>query len=173
MFRSPALGPEGRGLIFGLLCALIVARRAHRIAARAVAIAFVKQHMPRPERMGAFCTAMKNDLVIHFSKEERTTKVYEALWWMSYNCRMLGIGKWYCTCQPLSGTDEEVSDGDSWKTDGSEFSEGWETDTEDEEQNEGLSTPAERHNLKPSISPGDVTVTAKTAKRALLFAEGK
>ena len=83
------------------------------------------------------------------------------------------MGKWYCTCQPLSGTDEEVSDGDSWKTDGSEFSEGWETDTEDEEQNEGLSTPAERHNLKPSISPDDVTVTAKTAKRALLFAEGK
>ena len=61
----------------------------------------------------------------------------------------------------------------SWLSDGSEWESGWETDTEDEEQNEGLSTPAERHNLKPSISPDDVTVTAKTAKRALLFAEGK
>ena len=39
--------------------------------------------------------------------------------------------------------------------------------------NEGPSTPAERHILKSSISPADVTVTAKTAKRALLFAEGK
>ena len=57
--------------------------------------------------------------------------------------------------------------------DGSEWESGWETDTEDEEQNDGLSTPAERHNLKPSISPDDVTVTAKIAKRALLFAEGK
>ena len=148
--------------------ALIVARRAHRIAAKAVAIAFVKQHMPRPERMGAFCTAMKNDLVTHFSKEEGTTKVYEALWWMSYNCRMCGMGKWYCTCQPLSGTDEEVSDGDSWKTDGSEFSEGWETDTEDEEQqDEGLDTPGKKKSLPVSISPEDATATAKAAKRAL------
>ena len=148
--------------------ALIAARRAHRIAARAVATAFVKQHMPRPERMGAFCTAMKNDLVIHFSKEEGTTKVYEALWWMSYNCRMCGMGKWYCDCQPLSGTDEEVSDGDSWKTDGSEFSEGWETDTEDEEQqDEGLDTPGKKKSLPVSISPEDATATAKATKRAL------
>ena len=41
-------------------------------------------------------------------------------------------------------------------SDGSEWESGWETDTEDEEQNEGLSTPAERHNLKPSISPDGV-----------------
>ena len=42
--------------------ALIAARQAHRRAALVVATAFVNQHMPRPERMGAFCNAMKNDL---------------------------------------------------------------------------------------------------------------
>ena len=81
---------------------------------------------------------------------------------------MCGMGKWYCTCQPLSGTDEEVSDGDSWKTDGSEFSEGWETDTEDEEQqDEGLDTPGKKKSLPVSISPEDATATAQAAKRAL------
>ena len=148
--------------------ALIAARRAHRIAALAVAIDFVKQHMPRPERMGAFCNAMKNDLVIHFSKEEGTTKVYEALWWMSYNCRFCGVGKWYCECQWDPEEVEEASDDDSWKSDGSEFSEGWETDTEDEmEQDEGLTTPAEKQSLTVSISPDDATATAQAAKRAL------
>ena len=118
----------------------------------------------------------KREASSHFSKEEGTTKVYEALWWMSYNCRFCGVGKWYCKCQRVpDGPDgnEEVSEDGSWLSDGSEWESGWETDTEDEEQDEGLSTPAERHNLKPSISPDDVTVTAKTAKRALLFAEGK
>ena len=156
--------------------ALIAARQAHRRAALVVATAFVNQHMPRPERMGAFCNAMKDDLVIHFSEKENTTKIYEALWWMSYNCRFCGEGKWYCKCQRVPDGpdgDEEVSEDGSWLSDGPEWESGWETDTEDEEQNEGLSTPAERHNLKPSISPDDVTVTAKTAKRALLFAEGK
>ena len=141
--------------------------------ALAVGTAFVKQHMPRPERMGAFCNAMKDDLVIHFSEKEGTTKVYEALWWMSYNCRFCGEGKWYCHCQPLSegtGEVEEDSDDDSWKSDGSDF--GWETFSEDEELDEGFATPAEKQCLPVSISPDDATTTAQAAKRAL-FVKGK
>ena len=34
---------------------VIAARQARRRAAFAVATAFVKQHMPRPERIGTFC----------------------------------------------------------------------------------------------------------------------
>ena len=148
--------------------ALIAARQAHRRAALVVATAFVNQHMLRPERMVAFCNAMKDDSVIHFSKKENTTKVYEALWWMSYNCRFCGVGKWYCECQWDPEEVEEASDDDSWKSDGSEFSEGWETDTEDEmEQDEGLTTPAEKQSLTVSISPDDATATAQAAKRAL------
>ena len=106
--------------------------------------------------------------MIHFSKEEGITKVYEALWWMSYNCRFCGVGKWYCECQWDPEEVEEASDDDSWKSDGSEFSEGWETDTEDEmEQDEGLTTPAEKQSLTVSISPDDATATAQAAKRAL------
>ena len=45
--------------------------------------------------------------MIHFSKEEGTTKVYEALWWMSYNCE----------CQWDPEEVEEASDDDSWKSD--------------------------------------------------------
>ena len=59
------------------------------------------------------------------------------------------------------------------KSDGSEFSEGWETDTEDEEQDEGLiTTPAEKQYLPVSIGPDDATATAQAAKRAL-FVKGK
>ena len=98
--------------------------------------------------MGAFCNAMKDDPVIHFSEKEGTTEVHEALWWMSCDCRFCGEGKRYCHCQPLSeGTEEveEAPDDGSWKSDGSEFSEGWETDTEDEmEQDEGLANYAGR-----------------------------
>ena len=124
--------------------------------------------------MWAFCNALKDDVVNHCSEKEGTTEVYEALWWMSYNCRFCGVGKWYCLCQrQVSGGEEEVSDGESWKTDGSEWEPGWETDSEDEVQDEGLQTPAEKYNLKPtSISPDDATATAQTTKRAL-FAEGK
>ena len=68
-----------------------IARRERRRAALIVATAFVKQHMPRPERIGAFCRAMEDDLVIYFSKKEKTTRVLEVLWWMSYNCRFCGI----------------------------------------------------------------------------------
>ena len=55
-------------------------------------------------------------------------------------------------------------------TDGTE----WETDTEDEEQDEGLSTPAEKNSLKPkNISPEDATATKQTTGRRMLFAKGK
>ena len=55
-------------------------------------------------------------------------------------------------------------------TDGTE----WETDTEDEEQYEELSTPAEKNSLKPTrFSPEDATATKQTAGKRMLFVEGK
>ena len=150
---------------------VIAARKARRSAALAVATAFVKQHMPRPERIGTFCKVMENDQVKYFSREEKTTRVHEALWWMSYNCRFCGVGKWYCQCQWDSDSDgEEGGSDESWMTDGTE----WETDTEDEEQDEGLATPAEKNSWKPkSISPEDATATKQAAGKRMLFVEGK
>ena len=58
---------------------VIAARKARRSAALAVATAFVKQHMPRPERIGTFCKVMENDQVKHFSRTEKTTRMHEAL----------------------------------------------------------------------------------------------
>ena len=59
---------------------VIAARKALRSAAFAVATAFVKQHMPRTERIGAFCKVMENDQVKYFFRKEKTTRVHEALW---------------------------------------------------------------------------------------------
>ena len=75
---------------------LIAARKALRSAASAVATAFVKQHLPRPDRMDTFRKVMKNGQVKYFSRTEKTTRVHEALWWMSCNCRVCGVGKGYC-----------------------------------------------------------------------------
>ena len=136
-----------------------------------MATAFVKQHMPRPERMGAFCKVMEDDQVKYFSRTEKTTRMHEALWWMSYNCRCCGVGKWYCQCQWTSESPEEEGETDgSWMSDGSDF--GWETETEDEEQDDGLLTPAEKRSSKPSISPEDATATMQATGR-MLFAKGK
>ena len=72
----------------------------------------------------------------YFSRTEKTTRMHEALWWMSYNCRFCGVGKWYCQCQWTSESQEEEGETDgSWMSDGSDF--GWETETEDEEQDGG------------------------------------
>ena len=149
---------------------VIAARKARRSAALAVATAFVKQHLPRPERIGTFCKVMEIDQVRYFSRKEKTTRVHEALWWMSYDCRFCGVGKWYCKCQWDSDGEEEESESDaSWMTDGSE----WETDTEDEvEQDEGLCTPAEKTTLTPSISPEDATAAKQTAEKRKLFVKG-
>ena len=85
--------------------------------------------------MDTFRKVMKIDQVKYLSRTEKTTRVHEALWWMSYDCRFCGVGKWYCKCQWDSEEEEGESDA-SWMTDGSE----WETDTEDEvEQDEVLS----------------------------------
>ena len=85
---------------------------------------------------------------------------------MSYDCRFCGVGKWYCQCQWTSESPEEEGETDgSWMSDGSDF--GWETETEDEEQDGGLATPAEKQCLPVSISPDDATATAQAAKRAL------
>ena len=96
--------------------------------------------------------------------------MHEALWWMSYDCRVCGFGKWYCQCQWESDSDgEEGGSDESWMTDGTE----WETDSEDEAQDEGLSTPAEKNTLKPkNISPEDATAIKQTTWRRL-FAKGK
>ena len=147
---------------------LIAAKKALRIAASAVATAFVKQHLPRPDRMDTFRKVMKIDQVKYLSRTEKTTRVHEALWWMSYNCRVCGVGKWYCKCQWDSDGEEDESDA-SWMTDGSE----WETDTGDEEQDEGLYTPAEKTTSKSSISPEDATAKQQAAEKRKLFAEGK
>ena len=117
-----------------------VARKERRRAAKVVANAFVKQFMPRPERIDTFREAMCEEMVIEFTKRYKTTREEEALWWMSYDCRLCGIGKWYCQCGPNSFLDMN-SDGEH-ATDG----EGeWEPDLgwleEDEKQNEGLQTP--------------------------------
>ena len=53
---------------------------------------------------------------------------------MSYDCRLCGVGKWYCQCHL---EDEEV-------------------ETEEEVQDEGLQTPMKKSSL-PSMSPEDVT----------------
>ena len=87
---------------------------------------------------------------------------------MSYNCRVCGVGKWYCKCQWDSDGEEDESDA-SWMTDGSE----WETDTGDEEQDEGLYTPAEKTTSKSNISPEDATAKQQAAEKRKLFAEGK
>ena len=74
---------------------LIAARKVLRSAALAVATAFVKQHLPRSDRLDTFRKVMKIDQVKYLSRTEKTTRVHEALWWMSYNCRFCGVGKWY------------------------------------------------------------------------------
>ena len=147
---------------------MIAAKKALRSAASAVATAFVKQHLPRPDRMDTFRKVMKIDQVKYLSRTEKTTRVHEALWWMSYDCRFCGVGKWYCKCQWDLDSEEGESDA-SWMTDGSE----WETDTEDEEQNEGLYTPAEKTTSKSSISPEDATAKQQAAEKRKLFVEGK
>ena len=97
--------------------------------------------------------------------------MHEALWWMSYNCRCCGVGEWYCQCEWNSeGPEEEGGTDGSWMSDGSDF--GWETETEDEEQDDGLLTPAEKRSSKPSISPEDATATMQATGR-MLFVEGK
>ena len=66
-------------------------------------------------------------------------------------------------------SDGEESESDaSWMTDGTE----WETDTEDEEQDEGLCTPAEKSTLTPSISPEDATAAKQAAEKRKLFVKG-
>ena len=147
---------------------VIAARKARRRAAKVVATAFVKQHLPRPERIGTFCKVMEIDLVKYFSRKEKTTRVHEALWWMSYDCRFCGIGKWYCNCQWDSEGEEGESDG-SWLTDGSE----WEDVTEDEELNEELLTPAEKPALKSkNFSPENATAAKQAAGKRVLFEKG-
>ena len=122
---------------------LIAAKKALRSAASAVATACVKQHLPRPDRMDTFRKVMKIDQVKYLSRTEKTTRVHEALWWMSYDCRFCGVGKLHCKCQWDSDGEEGESD-ESWMADGTE----WETETEDEEQDEGPCTPAEKTTSK-------------------------
>ena len=106
-------------------------------------------------------------MVIEFTKRYKTTREEEALWWMSYDCRLCGIGKWYCQCEPNSFLDVN-SDGEHVTDDEEE----WEPDLgwleEDEKQNEGLQTPnkGERSTLQ-SVSPENATVNERAAGRRL------
>lgn len=123
-----------------------IARRERRRAALIVATAFVKQHMPRPERINTFCEVMKEEMVIDFTRRYKTTRMEEALWWMSYDCRLCGMGKWYCQCHL---GDEEM-------------------ETEEEVQDEGLQTPMKKSSL-PSMSPEDVTAKSTGFMKRDLF----
>ena len=62
-------------------------------------------------------------MVIEFTKRCKTTREEEALWWMSYDCRLCGIEKWYCQCGPNSFLDVN-SDGEHVTDDEEE----WEPD---------------------------------------------
>ena len=120
----------------------------------------VKQFMPDQR-------AMCEEMVIEFTKRYKTTREEEALWWMSYDCRLCGIGKWYCQCEPNSFLDVD-SDGEHVADEEEE----WEPDLgwleEDEKQNEGLQTPnkGERSTLQ-SVSPENATVNEQAAGRRL------
>ena len=117
--------------------------------------------------MDTFREAMCEETVIEFTKRYKTTREEEALWWMSYDCRLCGIGKWYCQCEPNSFLDVD-SDGEHVTDDEEE----WEPDLgwleEDEKQNEGLQTPnkGERSTLQ-SVSPENATVNEQAAGRRL------
>ena len=63
--------------------------------------------------------------------------------------------------QSSESPEEEGETDGSWMSDGSDF--GWETGTEDEEQDVGLLTPAEKLCSKPSISPEGVAATKQAA----------
>ena len=106
-------------------------------------------------------------MVIEFTKRYKTTREAEALWWMSYDCRLCGIEKWYCQCGPNSFLDVN-SDGEHVTDDEEE----WEPDLGwlggGEKQNEGLQTPnkGERSTLQ-SVSPENATVDEQAAGRRL------
>ena len=117
--------------------------------------------------MDTFREAMCEEMVIEFTKRYKTTREAEALWWMSYDCRLCGIGKWYCQCGPNSFLDVN-SDGEHVTDDEEE----WEPDLGwlggGEKQNEGLQTPnkGERSTLQ-SVSPENATVDEQAAGRRL------
>ena len=117
--------------------------------------------------MDTFREAMCEEMVIEFTKRYKTTREEEALWWMSYDCRLCGIGKWYCQCGPNSFLDVN-SDGEHVTDDEEE----WEPDLGwlggGEKQNEGLQTPnkGERSTLQ-SVSPENATVDEQAAGRRL------
>ena len=103
-------------------------------------------YLPRPERITTFCEAMEEEMVIDFTRRYKTTRMEEALWWMSYDCRLCGMGKWYCQCHL---GDEEM-------------------ETEEEVQDEGLQTPMKKSSL-PSMSPEDVTAKSTGFMKRDLF----
>ena len=74
-----------------------------RQAAYSVAKAFVKQFMPRAERMGAFCGLMKSREMKRKAKKNKTTVMYESLEHMQMSCRHCLVGAewgcWHCECE--------------------------------------------------------------------------
>ena len=135
---------------------------ARRQAAYSVAKDFVKLFMPRAERMGAFCVLLKSRDVRRRAKRYKTTVMYEALEAMQFSCPNCLVGEewgsWHCVCEEdrwdYGEKDEaeeneqseeftEEEDEDVTSDDGSEWEDGWETDTGDDEeqQNEEQTTP--------------------------------
>ena len=136
---------------------------ARRQAAYSVAKAFVKQFMPRAERMGAFCGLLKLREMKRKAKKNKTTVMYESLEYMQMSCRHCLVGAewgyWHCECeedrwdhgekddeeeQEQSGQLTEEEDEEVTSDDGSEWEDGFETDTGDDEeqqQNEEQRTP--------------------------------
>ena len=108
------------------------------------------------DEVAAILTALLEDLV-----PQRIPGSYTG----RYFLYLIGRGEWNS-----EGPEEEGGTDGSWMSDGSDF--GWETETEDEEQDEELSTPTEKPSSKNAISPEDATAIKQTTGR-MLFVEGK
>ena len=144
-----------------------------RQAAHIVAKDFVKLFMPRAERMGAFCVCvlLKSREMRKAARKAKTTVMYEALEAMQYSCHDCLVGEewgqWHCVCkegrwdygemeeeeeqeQSEQLTEEEEEDVTS--DDGSEWEDGFETDTEEDE---------EQQNDEMMISPEIALPSAK------------
>ena len=140
-----------------------------RQAAYSVAKDFVKLFMPRAERMGAFCVLLKSRDIRRRAKGYTTTVMYEALEAKQFSCHDCLVGEewgqWHCVCKEGRldyGEEEEEEQEQSeqlteeeehvTREDGSEWEDGFETDTEEDE---------EQQNDEMMISPEIALPSAK------------
>ena len=143
-----------------------------RQAAHIVAKDFVKLFMPRAERMGVFCVLLKSRELRKAARKAKTTVMYEALEAMQFSCHDCLIGEewgqWHCVCkegrwdygemeeeeeqEQSEQLTEEEEEEDVTSDDGSEWEDGFETDTEEDE---------EQQNDEMMISPEIALPSAK------------